>query len=154
MLWFSALLFRRFWLPFFAEVISQQWTWTTRETWMFVRTKDDRLFYGLFYEYTKSASGDIETIVLISAQRYSRTPVAAALAEGRSPLTKLHGSIVIAWSHVVDVNVVAPEMMLAIRRRYAEELRSIREKRRQERGQRSILREAWRLLAARRHRRK
>jgi hypothetical protein len=123
--WAVALVFRRIWIRFFAERISHLFVWMATETWMFVRTKD-RLFYGRFFEYVKAADGEIENIVLVSAQRYSRRSPTACFEAGASPLTKLQGSLIIRWSEIMDINIVSPAMMVAVRRAYARKLREAR----------------------------
>jgi hypothetical protein len=126
--WAMALGFRRIWIRFFAERISHLFVWMATETWMFVRTKD-RLFYGRFFEYVKTADGEIENIVLVSAQRYSRRSPTECFETGVSPLTKLQGSLVIRWSEIADINIVSPSMMGAVRRAYARKLRDARDRR-------------------------
>ena len=123
--WAVALGFRRIWIRFFAERISHLFVWMATETWMFVRTKD-RLFYGRFFEYVKAADGEIENIVLVHAQRYSRRSPTECFASGASPLTKLQGSLVIRWSEIADINIVSPAMMVAVRRSYARKVREAR----------------------------
>lgn len=134
-LWFVALAYRRIWLPFFAETIQPIIAWTTSETWLFIRTKDDRLYYGLMYEFTKAANGDVDTITIVHTQRYARKTVAECLASGRCPLTRLSGSFVMKWSEIADINIAAPTVMTAIRRQYAVKLRVYRAQQRALRAQ-------------------
>lgn len=129
MRWALALTFRRIWLPFFAESVHRLTPWIVRETWLFVRTKDDRLYYGLLTEYINNSAGDIDSITLIHVQRYARKTVAECLAAGRCPLTRLSGSFVMKWSEIADVNIASPAVMTAIRRKYAMRLRKFRKDR-------------------------
>jgi hypothetical protein len=125
--WAFALAFRRIWLPFFAESVHPLAPWMAKETWLFVRTKDDRLYYGRLLEYINNGAGDIDSITLTSVQRYARKTVAECLASGRCPLSRLSGSFVMKWSEVADVNVASPDVMVAIRRQYAVALRAYRD---------------------------
>jgi hypothetical protein len=128
--WFFALLFRRIWLPFFAEAIGPLVPWTERTTWLFIRTNDDRLYYGRMHEYIKNGTGDIDSIVLSRVQRYSRRSVQECVSGGKGPLTRLSGTLLVKWSDIRDVNVAPPSLMLAIRRKYALQLRKWRKERR------------------------
>jgi hypothetical protein len=149
--WLLALIYRRIWLAFFAEMIHPIISWMTAETWLYIRTKDDRLYYGLMYEFTKSATGDIDTITIVNAQRYARRTVVECLTTGRSPLTRLSGSFVMKWSEIVDVNIASPGVMTAVRRKYAVKLRAYRASKRAVRGRRLLhARQSLRLLARRR----
>jgi len=120
--WLVALIFRQLFARFVIERISPVFIWTATETWAFVRTKSDRLFYGRVYEYIKTADGDVDSVVLIHPQRYSRRSPAECLAAGKGPLTRLHGSIAIQWSEIADINVVESKVMARIRRRYANQI--------------------------------
>jgi hypothetical protein len=97
-----------------------------QQTWLFIRTSDDRLYYGRFWEYTNNSAGDVDTITIVLTERYARVSVRECLALGRSPLTHLSGSFVMKWSQIVDVNVASPDLMRAIRRQYAMRLRAHR----------------------------
>jgi hypothetical protein len=120
--WLAALLFRQLFARFVIERISPVFVWTATETWAFIRTKSDRLFFGRIYEYIKTADGDVDSIVLTNSQRYSRRTPAECLAAGRGPLTRLHGSIAIQWSEIADINLVESSVMSLIRRRYANDI--------------------------------
>lgn len=150
--WLLALLFRRIWLPFFAESIHPLAPWMVHDTWLFVRTKDDRLYYGRLYEYTTNAAGDVESIVLTRTQRYARKTVAECLATGRCPLTRLSGSFVMKWSEIADINIASPSLMTAVRHQYAMKLRAYHRK--NAAAKRSLLERASRLLSERRRRRR
>jgi hypothetical protein len=128
-LWGVALSYRRVWLPFFADMMHPILSWTIPETWIFVRTKDDRLYYGLMWEFTKASTGDVDTITIVHAQRYARKTVSECLNTGRCPLTRLSGSFVMKWSEIADINVAAPAVMSAVRRQYAVKLRAYRQRR-------------------------
>ncbi|HEY0143473.1 MAG TPA: hypothetical protein VGF48_21455 [Thermoanaerobaculia bacterium] len=124
--WIVALAFRRIWLPFFAEAVHPLQPWLVQQVWVFIRTKDDRLYYGRFFEYINSGSGDVDSITLTNVQRYARKTVAECLAAGKRPLTRLSGSFVMKWSEIADINIANPDVMRALRRQYAVRLRAFR----------------------------
>lgn len=124
--WTVALMYRRVWLLFFAGVASRTNPWSARDTWMFVRTTSDRLYYGLFFEHTNDADGELDTISLIKTQRYTTGSATDRLRSGRNPLTRLGGTFVLKWREVADLNVVSPDVMAAVRTGYAQKLRTWR----------------------------
>ena len=124
--WAVALIFRRIWLPFFAEALHPLQPWLVQQVWVFVRTKDDRLYFGQLFEYVNNGAGDVDTVTLTHVQRYARKTVAECLASGRCPLTRLSGSFTMKWGEISDINIASPQVMLAVRRKYARKLRTIR----------------------------
>ncbi len=120
--WFAALFFRQLFARFVIERISPVFVWTATETWTFIRTKSERLFYGRIFKYIKTADGDVDSVVLTYPQRYSRRTPAECFAAGKGPLTRLHGSIAIQWSEIADINIVEPRVMARVRRGYAAEI--------------------------------
>jgi len=131
--WAFAVYVRKLvWSPFFADQIVWFSTVAMQDLHAFIRTKDSMLFYGQVWIFTKNRAGEIDTCILVDVQRFSRQSVTDCIEKMRNPLRKLHGSLVIKWSEVMDANFVTPDVMVRVRRRYANQLRRRRRAKRAE----------------------
>lgn len=104
-----------------SEVISL-FPWSVQKPWLFVRMHNDRLYYGQFVRYDKSATGDIESITISDVRRYCYDEVDKCLAEGRLPLSSFQGSLRINTNEIADMHNVPERHYVHIQERYRKEM--------------------------------
>jgi len=95
-----------FWHLFYAETLVPFFGWTVRETWVVVRTIDNRLYHGRFARYEKSVTGALDIIRLEQVRRYCHDEITKRYRRGRIAVSDFHGALHIKWSQVADINRV------------------------------------------------
>jgi hypothetical protein len=117
-----------FWSVFYAETLVPFYAWTARETWVVVRTIDDRLYHGLFARYEKSAGGALDFIRLEQVRRYCHDEIEKRYARGRIAVSDFHGALHIKWSQIADINVVEKHRIFTIMNEQYDELKELHRK--------------------------
>jgi hypothetical protein len=112
--WFSYFV----WHPFFDEEVIALFPWAVQKPWVFIRMHNDRLYYGQFVRYDKSATGDIESVTISDVRRYCYDEVDRCLAEGRLPLSTFQGSLRINTREIADMHNVPKDHFVHIQERY------------------------------------
>jgi hypothetical protein len=106
------------WHPLFHEEVISLFPWAVQQPWLFVRMHNDRLYYGQFVRYDKSATGDIESITISDVRRYCYDEVNQCLAAGRLPLSPFQGSLRINTGEIADIHNVPKDHFVHIQERY------------------------------------
>lgn len=89
------------------ESLNPLFVWSVQQPYLFVRTEaGSRLYFGQFHRYEKSATGEIDTIVLKEVQRYCYDEIDTCMIEGRSPLRPLGGELTLKWAMIADVDTL------------------------------------------------
>lgn len=96
------------WKLFYWESFVPMFSWMVLKPFIFVKTKDGALFHGRFERYEKSKDGEIDTIAIVQASRFTRRPIREALRAGEHPLRELRGMLILKWNEIVDINTTVP----------------------------------------------
>ncbi|MBV9494446.1 MAG: hypothetical protein JOZ54_09370 [Acidobacteria bacterium] len=96
------------WKLFYWESFVPMFSWAVLKPFVFVKTKEGTLFHGRFERYGKSKDGEIDTIAILQASRFTRRPIREALRAGEHPLRGLKGMLILKWSEVADINTTVP----------------------------------------------
>lgn len=108
-------LFRRF----IDESLNPLQVWQLQQPFVSVRTQpQSRLYFGQFVRYDKSATGEIDIIVLRDVQRYCYDEIDICMIEGRSPLRRLGGEVTVKWSVIGDIDTVPKSHVGDIKNQY------------------------------------
>jgi hypothetical protein len=125
--WLKFALFDLLPTPFFLvlwnhyshELIEPLMAWKLQKPHVFLRTAgDSRLYFGQFIDYEKSARGEIDRVLLREPSRYCYDEVDKCLGEGRLPISKLGGELVVKWDAVVDIHVIPANSFEELEKRY------------------------------------
>lgn len=89
---------------FYLEHLSPLWTWTVFRPWLFVRTIDNRVFFGRFHRYDKDRHADLMVIHLTNVYRYCWDEVEQRARQGRLAVSAFGGALAIRWDRIADIN--------------------------------------------------
>lgn len=115
--WLIGGIFWKLWDPFYHEFHVSMFAWMTRRSFMWLRTTDDRLFFGSFFRYEKTNIGDIAGIVLGDVHRYKHD---AAVPE----IASFEGQLYVPASQIADMNLSTAESFKQLRARLARQNRT------------------------------
>jgi hypothetical protein len=93
----------------FQEGVEPWFHWSERKPSVFVRTKDQRLYFGQFRQYSKKRSGEMDTLTIDSPWRYCYEDRLETIAEGRMPFAEFGGSLEIAREEVAEIHETTKE---------------------------------------------
>ncbi|MEA2339747.1 MAG: hypothetical protein QOE82_3754 [Thermoanaerobaculia bacterium] len=102
----------------FQEGVEPWFHWSERKPSVFVRTKDQRLYFGQFRQYSKKRSGEMDTLTIDSPWRYCYDERLETIAEGRIPFSEFGGSLEIAREEVAEIHETTREHFARIYNRY------------------------------------
>jgi hypothetical protein len=106
------------WKLFYYENFVSLFPWTVLKPFVFVKTKDGELFHGRFQSYEKTRDGQIDTVTIGQASRFTRRSIREALRDGEHPLRPLKGVLLIKWHEIVDINTTVPEEIRELWKRW------------------------------------
>jgi hypothetical protein len=88
----------------FQEGVEPWFQWSERKPSVFVRTKDQRLYFGRFRQYSKKRSGEMDTLTIDSPWRYCYEERLETIRDGRVPFSEFYGSLEIAREEVAEIH--------------------------------------------------
>ncbi|MDP9193411.1 MAG: hypothetical protein M3P06_17075 [Acidobacteriota bacterium] len=110
--WLVGGFFFKLWDPFYHEFHVSMFTWMARSDYMWVRTADDRLFFGSFFRYEKTNMGEVAGIVLTNVHRYKHD---APVPE----IDPFEGQLFVPASRIADINLTSADSFKKLRARLA-----------------------------------
>lgn len=92
--------------PLYHEMFVTLFPWTVVHPYVYVRTKDMRVYHGRFLRYEKNPDGAMEAIRLDEVRRYCWDEKQARYEKGELPISKFYGTLYMKWDEIADINRV------------------------------------------------
>lgn len=102
----------------FLENVEPWMQWRIRQPHVFVRTKNDRLYFGQFADYAKNRSGQVDSMTIKLPWRYCYDEREKTIQEGRVPLSDFGGRLEITREEVAEIHETTPDHLDDLRDRY------------------------------------
>jgi hypothetical protein len=112
--WIIGGVFFKVWDPFYHEFRVPMFGWVARQTYVWLRTEDGQVFFGLFFNYQKTPTGDLAGVTLDNVFLYKRTSTPKEL----SPFV---GQVYFPSDRIAELNLTSLDSFNVVRRRLAKE---------------------------------